>query len=232
MKNGGLILVIDDEQQIRRFLKISLEAAGYNVMEAETGGRGITEAAQTSPDVIILDLGLPDISGLEFIKSIREWCSIPIIVLTVKDSEKDKVMLLDNGADDYLTKPFNINELKARIRVAFRHKFKKEENHIFTNGRLMIDFSRRMVKVNNKQVKFTPKEYALLSLLARNAGKVLTQNQILKELWGPYQEDEFQYLRIYILQIRKKVEKDYANPEIIITEPGVGYRLINEMDSR
>ncbi|MBN2546130.1 MAG: response regulator [Spirochaetes bacterium] len=228
MKEGGLILVVDDEQQIRRFIKISLESCGYKVFEAETGNKGITDAASINPDLIILDLGLPDMDGLDFLKRIREWSSVPIIVLTVKDSEKDKVDLLDSGADDYLTKPFNVNELKARIRVAFRHRFKTEETPVYKAGKLTIDFSKRIVKVNNKIIKFTPKEYALLSMLARNAGKVLTQNHILKELWGPFQEEESQYLRIYILQIRRKIEDDPSNPKIIITEPGVGYRLVDE----
>jgi two-component system, OmpR family, KDP operon response regulator KdpE len=226
MKEGCVILVVDDEQQIRRFLKIGLELCGYNVIEAENGNQGISKAISSNPDLILLDLGLPDMEGLDFLKSIREWSTVPIIVLSVRDSEKNKVTLLDNGADDYLTKPFNINELKARIRVAFRHKFKIAETPIFTTGNLVIDFDKRIVTVGNKIIKFTPKEYALLTLLAANSGKVLTQNYILKELWGPYQENESQYLRIYILQIRKKIENDPGNPEIIITEPGVGYRLV------
>jgi len=231
MTEGGLILVVDDEVQIRRFLKISLESGGYKVVETETGKEGITQAATISPDVIILDLGLPDMEGLEFVQKVREWSKIPIIVLTVKDSDSDKVLLLDNGADDYLTKPFSINELKARIRVAYRHKYKKEEPYIFKSGSLAIDFSTRIVKKNDEKVKLTPKEYAVLSLLARNAGKVLTQNYILRELWGPYFQEESQYLRIYIMQIRRKIEEEPGNPKIIITEPGVGYRLIDESGS-
>ncbi|NQT58143.1 MAG: response regulator [Bacteroidetes bacterium] len=227
MKEGGVILVVDDEQQIRRFLKISLELCGYNVIEAESGYQGMSKAISINPDLIILDLGLPDMDGLNFLQSLREWSSIPVIVLSVRDSEINKVALLDNGADDYLTKPFNIKELIARIKVAFRHNFTKEETPIFTSGRLIIDFSRRIVTVDNNIIKFTPKEYALLTLLATNSGKVLTQNYILKELWGPFQENESQYLRIYILQLRKKIEEDPSNPEIIITEPGVGYRLVD-----
>ncbi|HQO03856.1 MAG TPA: response regulator [Spirochaetota bacterium] len=231
MTEGGLILVVDDEVQIRRFLKISLESGGYKVVETETGKDGITQAATISPDVIILDLGLPDMEGLEFVQKVREWSKIPIIVLTVKDSDSDKVLLLDNGADDYLTKPFSINELKARIRVAYRHKYRKEEPYIFESGKLAIDFSTRIVKKNGEKIKLTPKEYAVLSLLARNAGKVLTQNYILRELWGPYFQEESQYLRIYIMQIRRKIEEEPGNPKIIITEPGVGYRLIDESGS-
>ncbi len=228
MNEGGLILVVDDELQIRRFLRISLESSGYRVIETETGEEGMRQAAAAAPDVIVLDLGLPDMDGLAFVKRIREWSSIPIIVLTVKDSEKDKVILLDNGADDYLTKPFSINELKARIRVAFRHGRKESESQIYKSGKLFIDFDRRIVKINDEKVRFTPKEYAVLTLLARNAGKVLTQNYILRELWGSYYQEESQYLRIYIMQIRRKIEDDPSNPSMIITEPGVGYRLIDD----
>ncbi len=227
MKESGLILVVDDESQIRRFLKISLESIGYKVIEAETGEEGITQIATATPDVIILDLGLPDMDGLDFVKRVREWSTIPIIILTVKDTEKDKVILLDNGADDYLTKPFGMNELMARIRVAFRHKHSDKGTQVFTSGKVSIDFDRRIVKVNDEKIKVTPKEYAVLTLLARNAGKVLTQNYILKELWGPYYQDESQYLRIYIMQIRRKIEDNPSNPTIIITEPGVGYRFVD-----
>lgn len=226
MKNSGHVLVIDDEIQIRRFLRISLESSGYTVIEAETGEEGIAKTANANPDVIILDLGLPDMDGLAFVKRVREWTKIPIIILTVRDSENDKVILLDNGADDYLTKPFSVNELKARIRVAFRHKYKMEEPYVFQSGKLSVDFSKRIVTINDERIKLTPKEYAVLSLLARNAGKVLTQNYILKELWGSYFQEESQYLRIYIMQLRRKIEDDPGNPVIILTEPGVGYRLI------
>lgn len=230
MNEGGVILVVDDEVQIRRFLKISLESSGYNVVETETGEEGIKQTAAFNPDVIILDLGLPDMNGLDFVKRVREWSNIPIIILTVKDSEKDKVILLDNGADDYLTKPFSINELKARIRVAFRHKNKDKGIQIFKTGKILIDYDKRIVKVNDNKIKFTPKEYAVLTLLAQNAGKVLTQNYILNELWGSYYQEESQYLRIYIMQIRRKIEEDPSNPRIIITEPGIGYRFIEQDD--
>lgn len=231
MNEGGMILVIDDEIQIRRFLRISLESGGYNVVEADTGEQGISLVTSVNPDVIILDLGLPDIDGLEFVKRLRQWSKIPVIVLTVKDSEKDKVSLLDNGADDYLTKPFSVNELKARIRVAFRHKQKGTEQQVFKSGKVSIDFDKRIVMVSNKKVKFTPKEYAVFTLLAKNAGKVLTQNQILRELWGPYFQEESQYLRIYVMQIRRKIEDDPANPEMILTEPGVGYRFMTDEEA-
>ncbi len=231
MKDGGLVLVVDDEVQIRRFLKISLESSGYEVIECGTGEEGIARTANAGPDVVVLDLGLPDMDGLEFVKKVREWSKIPIIVLTVRDADEDKVALLDGGADDYLTKPFSVHELKARIRVAFRHRYKKEEPFMFQSGKLSIDFSKRIVKIHDERVKLTPKEYAVLSLLARNAGKVLTQNYILKELWGSYFQEESQYLRIYIMQIRRKIEDDPGNPSIILTEPGVGYRLIEDDDA-
>ena len=226
MKEDGLILIVDDEVQIRKVLRISLESSGYSVIEAYNGTEGLSKAANNSPDIIILDLGLPDMEGLEFLKRVREWTKTPVIVLTVRDSENEKVVLLDNGADDYLTKPFSMKELKARVRVAFRHKYKAETPHIFDSNGLYIDFSKRIVKINGEITKFTPKEYSILSLLAKNAGKVLTQNYILKKLWGNYFQEESQYLRIYIMQIRRKIEKNPSTPEIIITEPGVGYRLM------
>ncbi len=228
MNEGGVILVVDDEVRILRFLKIGLESGGYRVVEARTGEEGINLVVTHNPDVIILDLGLPDMDGLEFVRKIREWSHIPIIVLTVRDSERDKVVLLDNGADDYLTKPFSMNELKARVRVVFRHKNRDAGLTLFRSGNIAIDYDRRTVKVNGEKVKFTPKEYAVLTLLARNAGKVLTQNYILKELWGPHYQEESQYLRIYVMQIRRKIEDDPGNPRYIITEPGVGYRFIGE----
>ena len=228
MKAGGLILVVDDEVQIRRFLKISLESCGYQVIVTERGKDGVSLVATENPDVIILDLGLPDMDGLDFVSRVREWSKTPIIVLTVRDSEKDKVTLLNSGADDYLTKPFGLNELKARISVAFRHKNTLINSAVFHLGRLYIDFSMRLVKMDDKQVKFTPKEYAVLSLLARNAGKVLTQSYILREIWGPHSQEESQYLRIYVMQIRRKIEIDSSNPLIILTEPGVGYRFVSE----
>jgi len=228
MKEGSLVLVVDDEIQIRRYLQISLENAGYNVITAETGEEGIARIASSSPDIVILDLGLPDIDGLSFVRRVREWSKIPIMILTVRDSEKDKVTLLDNGADDYLTKPFSVNELLARIRVALRHKTIPDGSPLFTGKRLEIDYDKRIVLVDTEKIRLTPKEYALLTLLAKNAGKVLTQNSILRELWGSYYQEESQYLRFYIMQLRKKIETDPKHPSIILTEPGVGYRFIDE----
>jgi two-component system, OmpR family, KDP operon response regulator KdpE len=227
LKEGAVVLVIDDEIQIRRFLKISLEAYGYQVYEAKSGQEGNTLITTARPDVIILDLGLPDIDGLSFLKGLREWSSTPVIVLTVKDSEQDKIDLLENGADDYLTKPFSAGELQARIKVAIRHNQKpSKEESVFFSKNLKIDFAKRLVYVNDNEVKLTPTEYSFLILLARHAGKVVTQNQIMKELWGPNMVEETQYLRIYALQIRRKIEEDPSNPKVLITEPGVGYRLI------
>lgn len=226
MEKKLAILVIDDESQIRRLLKMSLEAAGYVVYEAATATEGFNILRSNRSDMVILDLGLPDMDGLQFVYKVREWTPIPIIILTVRESEKDKIALLEAGADDYLTKPFSLGELKARMLVAFRHYYKEKDIPVFHCGSLSIDFSKRLVKIDDKEIKLTPKEYAILALLARHAGKVLTQNQILKELWGPAMEEEKQYLRIYIMMLRRKLEKDPSNPQIIITEPGVGYRLI------
>lgn len=227
MKQGALILIIDDEVQIRRFLKMSLAAYGYSVKEAENGEEGYRSVFDYNPDLIILDLELPDTNGLELLKKIRVSSSVPVIVLTVKDDERDKINLLDSGADDYLTKPFSVGELNARIKVALRHSitFTNEEN-IFTRGSLSIDFTKRIVTKNGVEVKLTPTEYSILSILIKNSGKVVTQTHLLKEIWGPNLIEETQYLRIYIMQLRRKVEDDSSNPEFIITEPGVGYRFI------
>ena len=227
MKQGALILIIDDEIQIRRFLKMSLAAYGYSVREAENGEEGFRAVFDYNPDLIILDLELPDTNGLDLLKKIRISSSIPVIVLTVCDDERDKITLLDSGADDYLTKPFSVGELNARIKVALRHSinFANEEN-IFIKDNLNIDFSKRIVMKNNIEIKLTPTEYSILSILVKNSGKVVTQTHLLKEIWGPNLIEETQYLRIYIMQLRRKVENDSSNPEFIITEPGVGYRFI------
>jgi two-component system, OmpR family, KDP operon response regulator KdpE len=231
MENCGIILIIDDEIQIRRFLRMSLESYGYKVYEAKTGDEGFILLTSIKPDLILLDLGLPDINGKDFLLNLREWSDIPVIILTVKDAEDDKINLLDNGADDYLTKPFSIGELQSRIKVALRHRIGEISKEIlFKTGNLKIDFSKRLVFVDNKKIKLTPIEYSFLILLAKNAGKVVTQTQIMREIWNQNLEDETQYLRIYVLQLRRKIEKDPSNPKLIITEPGVGYRLIIEED--
>jgi two-component system KDP operon response regulator KdpE len=226
MSDGPVILIIDDETQIRRMLRLSLEAHGYNVKEATTSQEGVQQVAMSRPDLIILDLNLPDRDGLSTLKDIREWSKTPVIVLSVKNSEKDKIDLLDAGADDYLTKPFSMGELLARIRAAMRHSIPEGNDGVFITGNLTIDFARRIVLKNSEEIKLTPTEYSFLKLLAQNAGKVLTHNQIIDDLWGINSQPDTSYLRVYALQLRKKIEDDPAKPEYLITEPGVGYRLV------
>jgi len=219
------VLIIDDEPQIRKLLKISLEANGMKTFEAVNGREGLIQAAMTKPDLIILDLGLPDEDGIEILKQIREWSLVPVIVLTVRDSEEDKIALLDAGADDYVTKPFGTGELLARIRAALRHSQHQEESSIFQTGNLLVDLSARIVKIGNESVKLTATEYSILKLFIQNAGKVLTHKFIMKEIWGNPFSDDTQYLRVYIGQIRKKLEEDPSNPKLFVTESGIGYRL-------
>jgi two-component system KDP operon response regulator KdpE len=224
--SGAQVLIVDDELQIRRFLRISLEAKGYHIHETATGADAIVKTAQLRPDLIILDMGLPDIDGLEVLKRLREWTQTPVIILSVRDSDRDKVAALDAGADDYLTKPFSLDELMARIRTAQRHAQPQQQEAIFTSGRLRVDLTRRLVMVNDETVKLTPTEYSLLRLLIQHAGKVLTHQQILRAVWGPEYIHETHYLRVYFAQLRQKIEENPALPEIIVTEPGVGYRLV------
>lgn len=219
------ILIVDDESQIRRLLRISLEANQFKVSDVGTGKEGLVSVTMNRPDVILLDLGLPDEDGLEILKKLREWSTVPVIVLTVEDSEPIKVRALDLGADDYVTKPFNTAELLARIRVAIRHSYKIDESPVFTNGDLQVDLSLRVVRIRGLEVKLTVLEYSILALFVRNAGKVLTHNYIMREIWGnPYAENA-QILRVHVAQLRKKIEKNPSIPEILITESGVGYRL-------
>jgi two-component system KDP operon response regulator KdpE len=225
---GAQILIVDDEVQIRRFLRISLEANGYHIHETASGEDAIVRTAQLRPDLVILDMGLPDIDGLEVLKRLREWTQTPVIILSVRDSDRDKVAALDAGADDYLTKPFSLDELMARIRSAQRHAQPQSEEVIFTSGRFRVDLTRRLVSVNGEPVKLTPTEYALLRLLIQHEGKVLTHQQILRAVWGPEYINETHYLRVYFAQLRQKIEANVALPEIILTEPGVGYRLIRK----
>jgi len=227
MSEGPVILIIDDEAQIRRMLRLSLEAHGYHVKEATTSQEGLQQVAMSRPDMIILDLNLPDRDGLNTLKDIREWSKTPVIVLSVKNSEKDKIDLLDAGADDYLTKPFSMGELLARIRAALRHSIPDGNDGVFVTGDLKIDFARRIVMKKNEEIKLTPTEYSFLKLLVQNADKVLTHNQIIDELWGSNSQPDTSYLRVYALQLRKKIEDDPAKPEYLITEPGVGYRLVS-----
>ena len=225
MSDGPRVLVVDDELQIRRFLRIALEANGYRVYETDRGGAAVQEAARLRPDVVILDIGLPDIDGLEVLRRLREWTATPVIMLSVRDADRDKVAALDAGADDYLTKPFSVDELLARLRVAQRHARPGPAAVVFSQGDVVVDLSRRHVTKGDREVKLTPTEYALLRLLIQHAGRVLTHRQILKEVWGPEYMDETHYLRVYFGQLRQKLEDDPARPRLILTEPGVGYRL-------
>jgi two-component system KDP operon response regulator KdpE len=228
MSADPCILIIDDEIQIRRFVRISLTSNGYRVYEAVTGADGLAQAATLRPDAIILDLGLPDQDGLQVLKQLREWSQVPVIVLSVRDADVDKIVLLDAGADDYLTKPFSIGELLARLRVAQRHVQTTPDGSTFQSGRLNIDLSRRLVTIDGENIRLTKTEYALLRLFVQHAGKVLTHTQILREVWGPAYTNETHYLRVYLAHLREKLERDPANPELLLTEPGVGYRLAVE----
>ena len=202
-------LVIDDEVQIRRLLRLTLEANGYKVFEAATGQDGLLEAAQRRPEVVVLDLGLPDLDGVTVLKRLREWSRAPVLVLSVRDRDEDKIAALDNGADDYVTKPFSTGELLARLRVAQRHVQPTPENAVFRSGDLQVDLTARVVTVKGREVKLTATEYALVRLFVRHAGKVLTHRQILREVWGPNSEEQTHYLRVYLGHLREKLE---ANP--------------------
>ena len=219
------VLIIDDEVQIRRLLRVTLEGNGYRVFEAATGRDGLVEAAQRRPEAIILDLGLPDMDGVEVLRRLREWSKAPVLVLSVRDGEDDKVSALDHGADDFINKPFGTAELLARLRAAQRHAQPMAENAVFHSGALEVDLATRRVLVKGQEVKMTPTEYSLLRLLVRNAGKVVTHRQILQEVWGPNYRDQTHYLRVYIAHLREKIETVAARPELLTTEPGVGYRM-------
>lgn len=225
MTNSGTILIIDDEVQIRRLLEITLSANGFKVTEAATGKEGTTLAASLQPALIILDLGLPDIDGLEILRTLRQWYQKPIIILSVRNSEEDIVQALESGANDYLTKPFRTRELLARIRVAVRQSQETFDNPVLTYGNLIIDLSSHIVKKDNELVKLTSTEYSLLTLLAKNEGRVLTHQYILKEIWGMSYVEQTQYLRVFIAQLRKKIEDDPAKPKLLNTESGIGYRF-------
>lgn len=228
MSIKNTIVIIDDEPQIRKVLSIALEAAEYKVIEAEDGKNGIVQVATNHPQLVILDLGLPDRDGLSVLKELRTWSKIPIIILSVKNSEEDIVQALDLGADDYLTKPFNTSELMARIRANIRRNVQIGESTVFTNGNLTIDLTSRVVRKANEELKLTNTEYLLLVLLSSNIDKVLTHRFILKEIWGPSAVENSQYLRVFIGQLRKKIEDDYSNPKYITTESGVGYRFVKQ----
>lgn len=225
--SGHRVLIVDDEPQILRFLRPALDAAGYEVIEAETGTAAIRDVATRAPDVVILDLGLPDMDGKEVISKLRGWSEIPIIILSARDRESEKIAALDLGADDYIEKPFGIGELTARIRTALRHKVKSEtgSDRIHSDG-LTIDMLHRRVEREGAAIKLTPKEYDLLALLARHNGKVVTHKTLLTSVWGPAHAEDMQYLRVFIGQLRGKIERDPTAPVIITTEPGVGYRFV------
>ena len=225
MINEGTILIIDDEVQIRRLLEITLSANGYKISEASTSKEGLALAATGHPVLVILDLGLPDSDGLDILKKLREWYLKPIIILSVRNSEDDIINALDNGANDYLTKPFRTGELLARIRVAIRQSQVLEDVPSLTFGSLTIDLANHMARKNNEIIKLTTTEFALLALLAKNEGRVLTHQYILKEVWGMGYIEQTQYLRVFIAQLRKKVEDDPAKPKLLNTESGIGYRF-------
>jgi two-component system KDP operon response regulator KdpE len=225
--SGLTLLVIDDEPQVLRFLRTSLASTGHKLFEAATGAAGLAEAASHHPDVILLDLGLPDIDGIEVTRRLREWTDTPIIVLSARGQDQDKIGALDAGADDYLTKPFSLPELLARIRVAARHasQLGDKKDNVFTLGDLRVDRSSRVVTVAGDEVRLTPIEYKLLITLARKAGRVLTYQQLLKDVWGPRYATQKQYLHVYMGHLRSKLEHDPARPRFLLTEPGIGYRL-------
>jgi len=223
-----LLLIVEDDTQMRKFLRASLSSHGYRLVEATTGNEGLNQAAAYNPDLILLDLGLPDIDGLEVTKRLREWASAPIIVISARGQEDDKINALDAGADDYLTKPFGTGELSARIRVALRHAARTSQERtepVLTVGDLSVDLDKRTVLVAGREVHLTPIEYKLLVTLLKNSGKVLTHRQLLKEVWGPGYANNTQYLRVYMVQLRHKLEADATRPRYLVTEPGVGYRL-------
>lgn len=228
MSNPLHILVIDDEPQILRALKTILTARQFRVTTASRGEEGLTLAAANPPDVIILDLSLPDMDGIEVCSRLREWTHVPIIVLSVRDAERDKVMALDKGADDYLTKPFGIEELLARIRVALRHAAQQQgaKETVIKAGPITIDIARHLVTRDGEEVKLSATEFKLLAYLAANAGRVLTHHAILSHVWDPADVDHVEYLRVYMRQLRKKIEADPDQPEYLQTEPGVGYRFV------
>jgi len=225
-KNRPVALIIDDEIQIRRFLKLALESEGYAVFDAASGQEGLTAAVFRRPDVIILDLGLPDMEGTEVLKRLREWSKTPVLILSVRQDVQEKVAALDLGADDYLTKPFHAEELAARLRAIRRHSPAEPEAPSYEAGPLHIDFASRTVVLNGHEVHLTATEYALLRVLAQHEGKVVTHRQLLRSVWGPNAEEQSQYLRVYMNHLRKKIETDPSHPSVIKTETGVGYRMV------
>jgi two-component system KDP operon response regulator KdpE len=223
--DGPRILVVDDERAIRRLLRASLGAHGYQVFEAATAQQGLEATTTVRPDLIILDLGLPDLDGIDVTRQLREWSKVPIVVLSVRGHDGDKIAALDAGADDYLTKPFSTGELLARIRVAMRHATREAEEPVVATGELVVDLSHRLIKLAGREISVTPIEYLLLKTLALHAGKVLLHRHLLREVWGPGYDHDSNLLRVNISKLRHKIESDPARPQYILTEPGVGYRL-------
>jgi len=226
-----VVVLIEDEPQIRRFLRATLTGQGYRLFEATTGADGLVEVGSRQPDVVIVDLGLPDVDGIDVIRRLREWTAVPIIVLSARGQERDKVTALDAGADDYVSKPFGASELLARIRVALRHTAgasHEADDAAFTVGELRMDLLHRQVFVGDREVRLTPIEYKLLATLVRHAGKVVTHQQLLREVWGPTHTDQAHYVRVYMAHLRHKLEAEPARPQYLLTEPGVGYRLTTE----
>jgi two-component system KDP operon response regulator KdpE len=222
---GQRVLVVDDENAIRRYLRAALSAQGFAIFEAASGQEAINAVVSNHPDLIILDLGLPDFDGIEVTRRLREWSQTPIIILSVREAENDKVAALDAGADDYLTKPFSTGELMARMRVAMRHLAGKPDEPVLQVGDLKMDTSRRLVTLGEDQISLTPTEYEILRLLLQNAGKVLTHRQLLRQVWGTAYESEMHILRVNISNLRRKIEPDPSRPHYLLTEPGVGYRI-------
>lgn len=232
-ENTATILLIEDERQMLRFLRITLQNEKYGILEAESAAEGLSQTATRNPDIVLLDLGLPDMDGLEVIEKLREWSAVPIIVISAREQEGDKIKALDRGADDYLTKPFAAGELLARIRVAIRHKSPQSQDQggaLFVAEELRIDFLKRQVYCGTREVHLTPIEYRLLTVLVRNAGRVMTHRQILKEVWGPPYIEQTHYLRVFMNQLRKKIEADSTRPRFLLNEPGIGYRFKPDLD--
>lgn len=223
------VLVVDDEPQIQRFLRPSLGANGYDMIEAATGAEALRRAAADAPDVVVLDLGLPDMDGKDVIRQLRAWSEVPVIVLSARDREAEKIEALDLGADDFVNKPFGIGELMARLRAALRHRLRKAgETPVFRAGSLVVDLVKRLVTRDGEPVRLSPKEYDLLRVLVQAAGRVVTHRQLLVAVWGPAHVEDTQYLRVYVGQLRHKIEDDPTQPRLVLTEPGVGYRLFVE----
>ena len=230
-EHPATILVIEDDPPIRKFLRVTLGSQGFQMVESETGKDGLLQAASRAPELIILDLGLPDMDGVELVKQLRDWSTVPVIIVSARGKEQDKIVALDAGADDYLTKPFGAGELLARVRVALRHAATLKSDTgdpVFNLGDLCVDLLHRRVTVAGKDVHLTPNEFKLMAVLVKHAGMVLTHRQLLKEVWGPGSGNETHYLRVYMNQLRQKLESDPTRPKYLLTEPGVGYRLLAE----